>query len=55
MQRNSNNQWDVIINSENKKNNNKSYKDAETRSGAKEIKTKHNLDKKEDGNKTTLD
>ena len=43
------------VESENKKNNNKSYKDAETRSGAKEVKTKHNLDKKEDGNKTTLD
>ena len=55
----SQNQFDAKIGdgveSENKKNNNKSYKDAEQRSKAKEIKVKHNLDKKEDGNKTTLD
>ena len=43
------------VESDNKKNNNKSYKDAEKRTGAKEVAMKHKLPKKEDGNKTTLD
>ena len=43
------------VESDNKKNNNKSYKDAEKRTGAKEVTMKHKLPKKEDGNKTTLD
>lgn len=43
------------VESENKKNNDKSYKDAKEKSGAKEVKVKHNLEKKDDRNKTTLD
>lgn len=43
------------IESENKKNNEKSYKDAKTKTGAKEVKVKHDVPKKEDKNKTTLD
>lgn len=41
--------------SDNKKNNDKAYKDANKRTGAKEVTVKHNLPKKEDGNRTTLD
>ena len=43
------------VESENKKNNNKSYNDAKERSQAKEVEVKHNLPEKNDGNKTTLD
>ena len=43
------------VESENKKNNEKSYKDAKSKTDAKEVKFKHNLPPKEDKNKTTLD
>lgn len=43
------------VESDNKKNNNKSYEETKTRTNAKEMKFKHDLPEKEDGNKTTLD
>ena len=42
------------VEADNKKNNNKSYKDSEKRTGAKEVTMKHNLPKKEDGNRQEL-
>jgi hypothetical protein len=43
------------VESENKKNNDKSYKDAKTKTNAKEVKVKHNYSKENDYNRTTLD
>ena len=43
------------VESENKKNNEKTYKDTKKETGAKEVEVKHDLDDKLDGNKTTLD
>lgn len=43
------------VESENKKNNEKSYKDAKSKTDAKEVKVKHIADKSNDKNKTTLD
>lgn len=43
------------VESENKKNNEKAYKDTKKETGAKEVEVKHDLDDKLDGNKTTLD
>lgn len=43
------------VEKENKKNNNKSYQDAKTRSGAKDEKTTHDSPKKVDGNKGVTD
>lgn len=43
------------VESENKKNNEKSYKDAKTKTDAKEVKPEHKVPEKTDGNKTTLD
>lgn len=43
------------VESDNKKNNDKAYKEADKRTGAKEVTMKHKLPKKEDGNRTTMD
>ena len=43
------------VEKENKSNNDKSYKETEKKTGAKEVKMTHKLPKKEDGNKTMLD
>ena len=43
------------VESENKKNTEKSYKDVKSKTDAKEVKVKHNVPEKEDRNKTTLD
>lgn len=43
------------VESENKKNNEKTYKDTKKETGAKEVEVKHDLEDKLDGNKTTLD
>lgn len=43
------------VESENKKNNEKTYKDTKKETGAKEVEVKHDLNDKLDGNKTTLD
>lgn len=43
------------VESENKKNNDKTYKDTKSKTNAKEVEVKHELDDKTDGNKTTLD
>jgi hypothetical protein len=43
------------VETENKKNNNKTYKDTKEETGAKEVEIKHDLGDKLDGNKTTLD
>lgn len=43
------------VESDNKKNNDKAYKDIEKETGAKEEKITHNVSDKKDGNRTTLD
>ena len=43
------------VESEDKKNNKEAYKNAEKRSGAKEVKVKHDMDRSADGNKTMTD